>query len=721
MIENPELQELLKNSELTARSLDQSYLGVEHLFLTALKQGVFNHALEALKITAGALEQEIKDLLPKERHNSIPAKLPYTPRLKRVLDRSLEKAWEKSDHLLTSQDVYTALLEEKNGIPALALTELGTSPETFAERFISPVSSIPKEEKKKTIKTPTLDKLGRDLTQMAKEKKLEPVIGRSEELRRLMQILTRKTKNVPILIGEPGVGKTAVVMAFAERISNKTVPSVLLDKRLIELPISAVMAGTAHRGELEEKVQKILQEACDNPDIILFMDEIHQLIGAGNSGGGLDIGNMLKPALADGSLKLIGATTTAEYQRYLLKDPAFERRVQPVLVSEPSYQETVQILEGLKSRYEKFHGVIFEPEVIEQAVKLSIRYLPDRHLPDKALDLLDEAASKVKTKTLTGSSPTVTKEEIAETISLWTGIPVQKLSEDEKEKLLNLEEKLKAKIVGQDEAVEKISEVIRISRAGLGNPGKPVGVLLFLGPTGVGKTEMAKNLAELLYGSPNMMIRLDMSEYKEKHAISKLIGAPPGYVGYEEEGTLTKAVRAKPYSLILMDEVEKAHPEVLDLFLQIFDDGRLTDSKGRTVHFNNTLIIMTSNLTEEQIKSSFRPEFINRIDEILLFNRLTMEDLEKIVVLQVQEVRNRLQDQKLNLKITASLTKYLIQKGYDPVFGARPLKRTIQQILAKPIAQALLEGKFSEGETIQADFVNECVILTLEGEHESAN
>jgi ATP-dependent Clp protease ATP-binding subunit ClpC len=732
MNENPEIKDLLLSSESAARALGHSYLGVEHIILTGLEKGTFSPFLSTANISVQALEQAIKDLLPKEKNSSISAKLPYTPRLKKVMERALEKAYHKSDHSFIPQDLFTAILEEKSGIVALALTELKVSPELLLQGSVVSDSSPVKEEKKKTVKTPTLDKLGRNLTQLAEEQKLEPVIGRNEELRRVIQILTRKTKNVPLLIGEPGVGKTAVVMALAERIYHRAVPGTLLDKKLIELPISSILAGTAHRGELEEKVQKILLEAAHNPDVILFMDEIHQLIGAGSSGGGLDIGNMLKPALADGSIKLIGATTTSEYQKYLLKDPAFERRVQPILVSEPSYEETLQILHGLKPRYEKFHGVNFESEVIEQAIRLSIRYLPDRHLPDKALDLLDEAASKVKMKTLAGLSPTVTKEDIAETVSAWTGIPVHKLSEDEKEKLLQLEEKLKMKIVGQDETISKISEVIRISRAGLGNPGKPVGVFLFLGPTGVGKTEMAKTLAEFLYGSVNLMIRLDMSEYKEKHSISKLIGAPPGYVGYEEEGTLTKAVRAKPYSLILMDEVEKAHPEVLDLFLQIFDDGRLTDSKGRTVHFNNALMIMTSNLGAEQImegiakkadreeirshileivKSSFRPEFINRIDEILIFNPLTEKNLEQIVFLQIQDLKNRLQEQKLNLDITPALTKHLIQNGFDPVFGARPLKRAIQQILAKRIAQALLEGKFSEGETIQADFQDERVIL----------
>jgi len=722
--------QFIEEAEATARAFHHPYLGVEHLFYRGLEKGLFDSSLRR----DAALELIRASLVAGEDEFPKGVSLPRTPRLKRVLDKAMKRALEKRDSDLPLPLLLDAMFEEKNGLVAMTLNDLGITPGTFLKNEKS-APQIASAEKTKKEKTPLLDKLGRDLTLLAKSGKLDPVIGRHEELRRMMQILARKTKNVPILIGEPGVGKTAVVYAFAERLAKDNVPKALQGKRLIELPLGALVAGTAHRGEMEDRVQKLIQEVAKDPDCILFIDEIHGIIGAGNVKGGLDVANLLKPSLADGSLRVIGATTTEEYQKYLSNDQALERRFQPVLVKEPSEEETFQILQGLKPHFETYHGVTIEEEAVRQAIKLSIRYLPDRRLPDKALDLVDEASSRVKTKTNAGPSPIVTADEIAAVASLWTGIPISKLSSDEREQLLHLDERLKARVVGQDEAIQKISQAIQVSRAGLGNPKRPIGVFLFLGPTGVGKTELAKVLSELLFESSEAMIRLDMSEYKEQHSIAKLIGSPPGYVGHDEEGQLTKAVHAKPYSLILLDEIEKAHPEVFDLFLQIFDDGRLTDSKGRTVNFNNTLIILTSNIgspiilkgIEEglsreklqenvliELKSKFRPEFLNRIDEIIVFNPLTQENLKLIVDLQLDELRRRLVEQKLNLKISDTAVDLLIHKGFDPVFGARPLRRAVQDQLAKPLSLSILKGNFTPGCTVLVDVENEQITFEEE-------
>lgn len=722
---------LIEKAESIAWSFKHDYLGVEHVFLAALEEGLVDPALASIGATRDASLEALRDQIQPGNESARPQTFARTPRLKRVLDQAMKKALSKNESNFSSAVLLESILEEKNGLVPLSLEALGTSPDKIHALLNQP-SSFTASEKDKKKTTPLLDKLGRDLTQMASLDKLDPVIGRSEELRRVMQILTRKTKNVPVLIGEPGVGKTAVVFALAERLAKGSVPAALKGKRVVELPLASLVAGTAHRGEMEDRIQKLIFEISRAPDVIVFIDEIHGIVGAGNTQGNLDIANLFKPALADGSLRVIGASTTEEYQRFLVKDQALERRLQPVLVKEPSEDETHKILEGLKERYEKYHGVSFEEESIEQAIKLSIRYLPDRRLPDKALDLLDEAASRVKNKTAVGPSPVVTREDIAEVTSLWTGIPVQKLTSDEKERFLHLEDELKRRIVAQDEAIQKLCQVVRVSRAGLGNPRRPIGVFFFLGPTGVGKTELAKATADLLYGSADAMVRLDMSEYKEQHTVSKLIGAPPGYIGHEEEGQLTRAVRAKPYSLVLLDEIEKAHPEVFDLFLQIFDDGRLTDSKGRTVSFRNTLIIMTSNIGSSQIladiekneeratiqehvfsqlKSHFRPEFLNRIDEIILFNPLTEKDLEVIVRMQLDELQKKLAEQKLNFTPTPGLIKHLIAIGYEPAYGARPLRRAVEKLLTKPLAEALLQERFEPGSSILADIEGEQIVF----------
>lgn len=721
---------LIEKAESIARLYHHGYLGIEHLFLAALNEGLLDNALQSIDASRNAAIEALRDQMTPGDQPVSSKTLERTVRIKRVLDRGMQKAVSRKEADFPPSDILESILEEKNGIAALALESLGSTPEAMRAFFLKPDLSPPPEKTKKKSSA-LLNKLGRNLTELASLNKLDPVIGRTEELRRVMQILTRKTKNVPVLIGEPGVGKTAVVFALAQRLAKGNVPGALLGKRLIELPLGSLVAGTSHRGELEERMQKLIQEVSQDPDAIIFIDEIHGIIGAGNTQGALDIANILKPALSDGSLRVIGATTTEEYQKYLSKDPALERRLQPVLVKEPSEEETHKILEGLKPRYEKYHEVTFDEGAIPQAIKLSIRYLPDRRLPDKALDLLDEAASRVKTKTGIGLAPAVTAEDIAEVTSLWTGIPLQKLTSDEKDRLLNLEERLKTKVVGQDDAIQRLSQAIRVSRAGLGNPRRPVGVFLFLGPTGVGKTELAKATADLLFGSPEAMIRLDMSEYKEQHTAAKLIGAPPGYIGHDEEGQLTKAVHAKPYSLILLDEIEKAHPEIYDLFLQIFDDGRLTDSKGRTVSFKNTLIIMTSNVGSAQIladiekqeqsmvvehvtsqlKAHFRPEFLNRIDEIIVFNPLTPGSLEVIVQMHLRELSEKLTEQKLIFSPSPALIGHLVSKGFEPAYGARPLRRAVQQLLAKPLAEALLAGKFKEGSTILAEVEDNQIVF----------
>jgi ATP-dependent Clp protease ATP-binding subunit ClpC len=605
------------------------------------------------------------------------------------------------------------------------------------------------KDKKKKTKTPTLDKLGRDLVQMARDGKIDPIVGRKDEIRRMIQTLTKKTKNNPIIIGEAGVGKTAVVYGLAQRIAEGKVPDIIKDKKIIELGMSGVVAGTKHRGEFEERMQKLIEELVGNPDIIVFIDEIHTIMGAGDSKGGMDAGNILKPHLARSEITVIGATTIDEYRKHIEKDPALERRFQPVMVSEPTEEETVEILNGLKERYEKHHGVTFHPKAILGAVKMAVRYIPDRNLPDKAIDLMDEAAARSQIafvsisdddqetlgKKSTPPSKEITEEDIAEVVSLWTGIPAAKLTQEESEKLLNMEDYLRNRVVGQESAVKTVAQTIRMVRMGLSSPNRPSGVFLFLGPTGVGKTELAKALAEFLFSSEKELVRLDMSEYMEKHAVSRMIGSPPGYVGHEEEGQLTKAVRTKPYSVVLLDEVEKAHPEVFDLFLQVFDDGRLTDSKGRTINFTNTILIMTSNIGTSaldfsdrsklpdvqnlevretimiELKDHFRPEFLNRIDEIVIFNSLSEEVVESIINMNIKTLTLQLKKQRdITLEVDDTALYFLMKQGYDPAYGARPMKRAIQNFLAKPLAESMLAEGIDSGDSIRA-YYDGCRII----------
>ncbi len=591
----------------------------------------------------------------------------------------------------------------------------------------------PEKEKKKRVKTPTLDKMGRDLVKMAQEGGFDPIVGRKDEIRRVIQTLTKKMKNNPIIIGEAGVGKTAVVYGLAQRIAEGRVPRIIKDKTIIELGMASLVAGAKHRGEFEERMEKLVQELKGNRDIILFIDEIHTMMGAGDSRGALNAANILKPHLARNEITIIGATTIEEYRTHLEKDPALERRFQPVMVEEPTEEDTITILEGLKDRYEKHHGVVITPRAIQTAVRMSVRYIPDRNLPDKAIDLIDEAAAKCQMVFTSASCsqelnqcPTqVTEDNIAEVISLWTGIPASALTQEESQRLMHIEEHLRERVIGQDHVIEVAAQTIRMARMGLTSPGRPSGVFLFLGPTGVGKTELAKSLAEFLFGSERDLIRLDMSEYMEKHSVSKLIGAPPGYIGSDEEGQLTGKVRSRPYSVVLLDEVEKAHAEVFDLFLQVFDDGRLTDSKGRTVNFTNTIIILTSNIgmsaftqggakqiidtrdpkvrdeIMRELRGHFRPEFLNRIDEIIIFNSLGREALSNIVNINLKNLADQLFKQKeIQLHIDETLINYLLHKGYDPAYGARPMKRAIANYLSKPLAEAMLAAGVQNGNSI---------------------
>lgn len=777
-----EIENLKTRAEQISFRLGHYYMGCEHIFLSTLdNEDWLADELSREGADAESVRAEILEIAGSGDEEPLWKGLITTPRLKRVLKLAENEAEEQRAFRVYPNHLISAICREGKSVPARALVNAGVNLISFRRSLLNieygkkgQVSSpqpaakgnfqypppgtphsaflaskknegqqdknIPKGEKpKKAGKTPTLDGMGRDLVEMAKIGKVEPIVGRKDEIRRVLQTLTKKMKNNPIIIGEAGVGKTAVIYGLAERIASGRVPDPIKDKRIIEVGMSSIIAGTKHRGEFEEKMEKIIKELMDNPDVILFIDEIHTIMGAGDSRSGVNAGNILKPHLARGDITIIGATTTDEYRKTIEKDPALERRFQPVFVEEPSEEETIEILKGLKEKYEKHHGVTFTPKAITQAVKMSVRYIPDRNLPDKAIDLIDEAAAKSTMKFVSmgdeeamekvreekNAINEVTEEEIAEVVSLWTGIPANTLTQDETERLLHMEDALRMRVVGQDEVVSVIAQTVRMSRMGLSSPHKPSGVFLFLGPTGVGKTEMAKALAEFLFNSEKELIRLDMSEYMEKHATSRMIGSPPGYVGHEEEGQLTKQVRTKPYSVVLLDEIEKAHPEVFDLFLQVFDDGRLTDSKGRTVNFTNTILILTSNIgtasismagektalntsdpaTREiimtELRQHFRPEFLNRIDEILIFNSLNEEALKNIVGINLNQLIDQLYDQReIRLEVDEEAYAFLLKEGYDPAYGARPMKRAIQNHLAKPLAKELLAQGAQPGDTI---------------------
>ncbi|MFJ6380526.1 ATP-dependent Clp protease ATP-binding subunit [Kitasatospora sp. NPDC092039] len=778
-------QELLALAARRAAEDGSSDLDTAHLAWAATRVDPSRRMLERAGIDPDRLSGDLEHALPSGTADGVDGRPALTPSAKRALLAAHARSQAVGASYIGPEHILGALLDQERSGAGVALRNAAPSQDalksvlegrgTGGER--SSTGAHPSE-------TPTLDEYGRDLTEEARSGRLDPVVGRAEEIEQTVEILSRRTKNNPVLIGEPGVGKTAIVEGLAQRIVSGDVPQSLKEKRVVTLDLTALVAGSKYRGEFEERLKNVIDEVtAAEKSVILFLDELHTVVGAGGGEGSMDAGNILKPALARGELSVVGATTLDEYRKHVEKDAALERRFQPVLVPEPSVEETIEILRGLRDAYEAHHQVRFTDEALDAAATLSDRYVSDRFLPDKAIDLLDQAGARVRLRSLSGSTEAtgvqdritklkreldqavadeefvraanlktelrqtedelaataeareevvdVTADDIAQVLSSRTGIPVAELNATEKERLLKLEEHLHEKVIGQDEAVTAVAQAVRRGRAGMGDPERPTGSFLFLGPTGVGKTELAKALAALLFGDPDRMIRFDMSEFQEKHTVSRLVGSPPGYVGYEEAGQLTEAVRRKPYSVLLFDEVEKAHPDVFNLLLQVLDDGRLTDSQGRTVDFRNTVVIMTSNIGSQRIldhagnvdeirddlmrdlRRQFRPEFLNRIDEVIVFHALTRKDLLSVVDLLLERSRRRLRAQDVQLDVTEAAKEYLVNRGYQPEFGARPLRRTIQSELDNRISNLLLDGSVREGDTLIADVSDGELVVTL--------
>ncbi len=798
-------RKVLALAQQEAGRLGHDYIGTEHLLLGLLAEGegVAAKALGTLNINLEAVRTQVENTIGRGEKGE-GSEAAYTPRAKKVIELSVEEAQSLGHNYIGTEHLLLGLIREGEGVAAQVLTGMGADINQVRQRVIellggfalsgpapqpSQPGMVPKAAgKQQPTNTPTLEEFGRDINKLAREGKIDPVIGRENEIERVIQILSRRTKNNPVLIGEPGVGKTAIAEGLAQRIIDGKVPETLRDKRVVSLNMGSMVAGTKYRGEFEERLKKVMDEIRRAGNIVLFIDELHTLIGAGAAEGAIDAANILKPALARGELQAIGATTLNEYKKHIEKDAALERRFQPILVGEPSEEEAVDILRGLRDKYEAFHRAQITDEAIEAAVKLSHRYISDRFLPDKAIDLMDEASSRVRLKAFVappdvkeieqrlnktrtekeaaiaaqeyeraaslrddekniqeeldnkqkewkqagGDRITVTGEDIAQVVASWTGIPVKKLAEEESERLLKLEEVLHQRVVGQNEAVQAVARAVRRARSGLKDPKRPIGSFIFLGPTGVGKTELARALAEALFGDENAMIRLDMSEYMEKHTVSRLVGAPPGYVGYDEGGQLTDAVRRKPFSVILFDEIEKAHYDVFNILLQILEDGRLTDSHGRVVDFKNTVVIMTSNAGAkhlrhdsatvgflgvadaedeeaaknrvlEEVRRTFRPEFLNRVDEIIVFHRLSDDELKQIVDIMLQGVAKRLKENGLGLEVSDKAKTRLLGEGRDYAYGARPLRRAIQKMVEDSVAEMLLRREAAAGETIYVD------------------
>jgi ATP-dependent Clp protease ATP-binding subunit ClpC len=782
-----------------AQRFNHNYIGTEHLLLGLVREGegVAARVLENMNVELAKVRTAVEFIIGRG-DRPVVGEVGLTPRAKRVIELAIDEARRLGHNYIGTEHLLLGLVREGEGIAAGVLESLGVNLDKVRHeviRVLSQSSSAgPAQETKRASKTPTVDQLGINLTELARSGKMDPVIGREKEIERVIQILSRRQKNNPALIGEPGVGKTAIAEGLAHRIVNGDVPETLLNKRVLTLDIGSLVAGTKYRGEFEERLKKIIEELRNTNDAVLFIDELHTLVGAGAAEGAIDAANILKPPLSRGELQCIGATTLDEYRKYIERDAALERRFQPVMVEEPTLEQTIDILMGIRERYEQHHKVAITDEAVKAAADLSIRYITDRHLPDKAIDLIDEAASRVRLRhasappelreaqkeldrvtkekdaainnqeyeeaarlreaeatsretverlrtewqsQVSSDQPTVDEEEIAQVVAMWTGIPVTRIAAEESERLLHMEEALHGRVIGQQEAIEVISKAVRRARAGLKDPKRPIGSFIFLGPTGVGKTELAKALAEFMFGSEDALIKIDMSEFMERHNVSRLVGAPPGYVGFDEGGQLTEAVRRKNYCVVLLDEVEKAHPEVFNILLQILEDGHLSDAKGRRVDFRNCIIIMTSNLGAKQLqtnatlgframgeteaaraetsyeimkekvaaelKNNFRPEFLNRIDATVVFRSLTVEEITQIVDLMLARVRDQLRAQQMSLEVTQAAKEHIIKLGYDVAYGARPLRRVIQNMIEDVLAEHLLLGKYEPGTTIVVD------------------
>lgn len=735
-----------------SRRLGQEFVGSEQILvgLIAEDTNVATSVLKELGLTLPSARAEIEKIIGRGP-GFVGTEIPFSPTAKKGLEQSIQVAYQLKQDFIAPEHLLLGLTQDAAGVAAKVLKNLGIDLAQLQERLILVLTqSVPvpaggvEERQEKSQGGKALEEFGTDLTQLAAEGKIDPVVGRQQEIERVVQILGRRTKNNPILIGEPGVGKTALAEGLALRINNGDLPEQLANRRVIALDLASLVAGSRFRGEFEERLKQVMAEVNQAGNIILVIDEIHTLVGAGSVEGGMDAANLLKPALARGELQCIGATTLDEYRQYIEKDAALERRFQPVMVKEPTVEDTIEILYGLRSRYEEHHRLTITNRALEAAAKLSARYISDRHLPDKAIDLIDEAGSRVRLRYSKISSegevnsetqkPQVDVEDIAQVLSASTGVPVNRLTESESAQLLHLEDVLRERVIGQEEAVKAVARAIKRSRVGLRNANRPIASFIFCGPTGVGKTELTKALAATVFGSEEAMIRLDMSEYMEPQSVSKLIGSPPGYVGYGEGGQLTEAVRRRPYTVILFDEIEKAHPDIFNLLLQLLEDGRLTDSQGRVVNFNNTLIIMTSNLgaraiekqgtglgffaeedsvqaqynrtvdqVNEALKQSFRPEFLNRLDEIIVFHQLTREQVKSIATLLLQDVSEGLAQRQIKISLTEAFKEQLIKEGYDPSYGARPMRRAISRLVEDYLAEAILAGEIKEGDTAVID------------------
>ena len=810
---------VLKLAQYEAKHLKHAHVGTEHILLGLLHEGtnVAAKALSSIGIDLYTVRQRVHELVEKEDFDDLETEeIGYSPEAKTIMEYAVEQAQSLGHDYIGTEHILLGIIYDTESIACEILISLGADLDIIHDAILDllnedtlndmPKLNVFKENKapkkdnntkdnkqKNNSATPLLDKYGRDLNILAQEEKIDPVIGRNREIERVIQILSRRTKNNPILIGEPGVGKTAVTEGLAQRLINGNIPKVLASKRIISLNMASLVAGTKYRGDFEDRLKKIIDEIIENKNIILFIDEMHTLIGAGAAEGSMDAANILKPALSRGEIQVIGATTLKEYKKYIEKDSALERRFQTIMVNEPSAEDAISILKGIRNKYEKFHCAKITDEAIKAAVKISQRYITDRFLPDKAIDLMDEAAAKVRLKTVNiptnisqleqkiqdlkkakekaidnqdyelaatirdqeiqikeelataktawetqnNAQIAVTEEDIADVATLWTGIPVKRLVAKEADRLLHIEDIIHKRVVGQNEGVNAVAKAIRRARAGLKDPKRPIGSFLFLGPTGVGKTELARSLAEAIFGDESAMIRFDMSEYMEKHTVSRMLGAPPGYIGYDEGGLLTNAVRRKPYAVILLDEIEKAHPDIFNILLQVLDDGRLTDSQGRTVDFKNTVIIMTSNagafklqlqktntmgftvnedkqikqnakkIVMDEVKRQFKPEFLNRIDEIIIFEPLTDKELTQIVTLLLNDVQKRLAEMDIELIIKDEVKSYLLKHGTDTIYGARPLKRAVQRYLQDPLAEQLLQKNIKSMQKIIVDCVED--------------